>query len=64
MGEVGFLVGLMALFVGCLGDSVLEVNLYRLVKKNRVTSGFLLQVMLGGYLCVSGSCILQLSCGI
>ena len=63
MGKVEYLVNMVALIVGCLGGSVMKVDLAVAVKKKRVTSGFGLQVMLGGYICVSGTCTLNLSCG-
>ena len=63
MRKVGCLVNLDYLIVGFLGVSVLKVDIYRLVKKERATSGFGLQVMLGGSLFVSYTCTLQLSCG-
>ena len=53
MRKVGCLVNMVALFAGFLGVSVLEVDLAGVVKKKRITSGFGLQVMLGGSLCVS-----------
>ena len=39
----------------------MNIDLAGVVNKNRVISSFLLQGMIGGYLCVSGTCILQLS---
>ena len=63
MRKVGCVLNLEALLVVFLGGSVLKVDIDGLVKKNGVTSGFGLQVMLGGYLCVSGTFILQISCG-
>ena len=53
MGKVVCLVGLEALLVGCLGGSVIKVNLYGVVTENKKTSCFVLQVMLGVSLCVS-----------
>ena len=54
MGKVGYIVNLEALLVGCLGSSFPKAGLSRAVKKNRATSGFELQVILGGSLCFSG----------
>ena len=56
-------INMEAVIVGFLGGSVMKVGIYGVVKKKRETSGFGLQVMLGGSLCVSGPCILQLYCG-
>ena len=53
---------LESLILCCLRGSVLKVYLAGVVKKKSVTSDFRLQVMLGGYICVSGACKLQLSC--
>ena len=55
MRKVVFLVIMEALLLGCLVGSVPKVDLAGAVKKKRVTSVFGLQVMLGGYLCVSGT---------
>ena len=55
VGKVGCLVYLVALLVGCLGGSVMKVDFSGVVNKKRTTSGFLLKVMLGGSLCVSGA---------
>ena len=63
MGEIGFLADWSTLLLGCLGGSFMTVDIFGVVKKIRVTSGFGLQVMLVGFLGVSGTCILQLSCG-
>ena len=63
VGKVGCLVYMVALILGCLGSSVLTVDLAGVVKKKSVTSGFGLKLILGGSLFVSGHCILQLSCG-
>ena len=52
MRKVVRLVNLAALLVGFLGGSVLKVDISGVMKKKRETSGFELQVMLGGYLCV------------
>ena len=60
---MGCLVYLVSIIVGCLGGSVLKVDLPGMVKKKRVTSCFVSKVMIGGSLCVSGPCILQISCG-
>ena len=54
MGKVGCLINNAALILGFLGGSVLKVDISRVVKKKKATSGFGLQVMLGGYLFVSG----------
>ena len=64
VGNAGCLVYLAALLVGFLGGSVLKFDISRAMKEKRETSGFVLKVMLGGSICVSGTCILQLSCGI
>ena len=48
--------------MGCLGGSVLNVDLSGEVKKKWVTSGVGLKVILGGYLFVSCPFILQISC--
>ena len=64
--EVGHLVRLAALLVGCVVGSSLKVDLYGVVKKNIslvATSCFVFQVMLGRYICVTGPYILQLYCG-
>ena len=63
VGNVVCIVYLAALLVVCLGGSVLKVYLDGVVKKKRATSGFVFKVMIQGYLCVSGPCVLQLSCG-
>ena len=63
MGKVGCLVYMVELLVGYLGASVLKIYLTGVVKKKRTTSGFGLEVMLGGSLCDSGPCTLQISCG-
>ena len=60
MRKVVCLVNLAALLVGFLGSSVLKVDIYGVVNKKRATSGFGLQVMLGGSICVSGPCTLQI----
>ena len=62
-GKVGCLVGMSERIVGCLGGSVLKVDITGVVKKNRVTSGFGFKVIIGVSLCVSGPYTLQLSCG-
>ena len=62
MRKFGCLVNLAVILVGFLGGSVLKVDLAGVAKKKRVTSGFVFKVMLGGYLCVSGTCTLQLYC--
>ena len=61
--KVGCIVYMEALLVGCLGGSVLKVDLAVMMKTKRVTSVFGLKVMLGGSLCVSGPSTLQISCG-
>ena len=63
VGKVGCIVYLVVLLVSCLGGSVLKVDLVGAVKKKRATSGFGLKVMLGGSLCVSDTCTLQLYFG-
>ena len=62
MGEVGCLVNIAALFLGCLGVSVPKVDLSWYVKWERATPGFGLKFMLGVYLCVSGPCIFHIYC--
>ena len=57
------LVYMVALLVGCLGNSVLKVDISEAVEKKRETSGFVLKVIIGGFLCVSVPCTFQLSCG-
>ena len=49
-GKVVCIVYMAALLVGCLGGSVLKVDLAGAVKKKWVTSGFGLNVMLVGSL--------------
>ena len=63
MDKVGCLVVWVALLVGCLGGSVLTVDMAEVVNKIRVTSGFVFHVMFVGCLGVKGACTLQLSCG-
>ena len=63
MGEVQCLVGRAELLVGLLWVSVLMVDIAGVVKLIRVTSGFVFQVIVVGSIGVSGSCILQVSCG-
>ena len=63
MGNVGCLVYLTANHVGCLGGPVMKVDFAGAVKTKMVTSGYVMQVIFEGYLCVSGPCVLQLSCG-
>ena len=63
VGKIGCILYLGALILGCLGGSVLKVDINGAVKKKWFTLGFGLKVMLGGYLCVLGTCTLQLSCG-
>ena len=54
-GKVGCLVGMSERIVGCLGGSVLKVDITGVVKKNRVTSGFAFQVIIGVSLYVLGT---------
>ena len=63
MRKVGCLVNLEELLLIFLGGSVMKVELAGVVKKKRATSVFGLQVMLGGSICVSCPCTLQLYCG-
>ena len=63
VGKIGCILYLGALILGFLGGSVLKVDLSGLAKKRRANSGFLLKVMIGGSLCVSGPCTLKISCG-
>ena len=63
MVKVGCLVNMAARVVDFLGGSVLEVYLAGVAKKKRPTLGFGLQVMLERSLCISGTCVLQISCG-
>ena len=63
MGKVGCLVGQDSLLVGCLGGSVLTFDMSGLVNNIRVTSGFVIQVMLVGSLCVSVPFTLKIYCG-
>ena len=63
LGEVGCFEGLLKLLVGCLGVLFLIVDLNGVVDKCKVTSGFGLQVTLGGSRFVSYTFILNLSCG-
>ena len=60
--KVIFIVYITALLVVSLGGSVLKVDLAGAVKKS-LTSGFGLNVMLGGSIYVTGPCIVQLACG-
>ena len=62
-GKVRCLLNIAALPLGCLGGSVPKVDLSGAVKKKRSTSGFGLQVMFIGSLCVSGYCTLKILCG-
>ena len=55
MKKVGCLVNMEARIVGFLVGSVMEVDLDGVVKKKGGTSGFGLQVILKGYLCVSNT---------
>ena len=61
MGKVVCLVNMEALIVGCLVVSVPKVDFAGAVEKKRATSGFGLQVMLVGYICVSGPCTFHIS---
>ena len=45
------------------GGSVLKVYISGVVKKKRAALDFVLQFMLEGYLCVSGTCTLQIFFG-
>ena len=54
---------MVSLIVDFLGGSALKVDIAGVLKKKRATSGFGLEVMLGGSLCVSVPCILQLYYG-
>ena len=63
MGKVECLVNMAALLLGCLGGSVPKVDISEAVKKNRATSGFGLQVILRGSLCISGPWTFQIYCG-
>ena len=60
MVKVGYPIDLAELLVGCLGRSVLKVDLDGSVKKKRVTSGFGLKVTLEGSLCASVPCALHI----
>ena len=51
IGKFGCLINVPEILVGCLGGSVMKVDLYGEVEK-KSTSGFGLQVMIRGYLCV------------
>ena len=62
MGKVGCLVGQDSLLVGCLGGSVITFDMSGLMKNIRVTSGFCIQVILVGSLCVSVPFTLKISC--
>ena len=63
MRKVVCLVNLAAILVGFLGSSVMKVDIYVVMNKKRATSGFGLQVMIGGSIYVSGTCTLQIYCG-
>ena len=58
----GCLVGIAALLVSLLGVSVLKLDLDGVAKKNRVVYVFLLQVILGGNICVSCSYKFHIYC--
>ena len=60
IGKVWLPVGWTELLVGCLGVSVLMVDLYGATKKIWATSGFGLKVIIVRSLGVSGTCILDL----
>ena len=65
-GEIRCLVGMTEIVVVYLRGSVTKVDMDGVLKKNRIwvaTLGFELQLMLGVFLCVSGSFTVQLSCG-
>ena len=63
MYKVGRLVYLAALLAGCLGGSVLKVDISRWLKKIREASGFGLQAIIGGSMFVPGTCTLKIFCG-
>ena len=63
MDEVGCLVGQAEILVAQLEVSVLLVDIYGMAKKYGRLKVFLLEVVLEGYLGVSGTFILQISCG-
>ena len=62
-GKVVCLLGLSERIIAYLGGSVLKVDITGMVKKNRMTSGFGFQVIIGVSLCVSGPYTLQIYCG-
>ena len=62
MGKVGCIVSSAELILGYLGGSVLTFDLDEVVKKIRLNSGFVLQVMIVGSLSVSGHCKLHIYC--
>ena len=64
MRKVVCIVNLVALLLCFMGDSVLKVDISGVAKKKSATSGFGLQVILVGSLCVSVICKLQIHCGI
>ena len=55
LGKVVFLVYLAAIIVGCLGGSIMKVDLAGAVKKKLGDFRFVFRVLLGGSLCVSGT---------
>ena len=63
VGKVGCILYPAKLLVSCLVGSVLKVDLSGAVKKKRATSGFGFKVMLGGSLCFSDPCTLQVYFG-
>ena len=63
MGKVRCIIFLVALLLGCLVGLGMKVDLDGTANKKCVTLGFGFKVILGGPLCVSGLCILHLSCG-
>ena len=63
MRKVVCIVNLVALLLCFMEDSFLKVDISRVAKKKRATSGFGLQVMLVGSLFVSGAYKFQISCG-
>ena len=63
IGKVVFLVNMAALLIGCLGGSVPKVGIAGAVRGERATSGFGLQVIFVGSLCVSVPCTLKIYFG-
>ena len=62
VGKVGCLLYMVYLLVCCLLGSVLKFNLAVVVNKKGGTSGFVLKVILGGSLSVSGLKISNTTC--